>query len=233
MNPSLQKKLYHYLLEQGASDVGFSMPPDAETAFPGLPYAVSIVVHLSDFIVDEIDGAPTHTYFNHYRSVNTLLDQLLLKTGLFLQKEGYRYCTVAASQSNNKDGWNYQGRYSHKKAATLAGLGTVGKSSLFLHKQWGPRVRLATLFTDCPFTVPESILPSPCQNCHLCVDACPSGAISGKTWSPERTREEMFVPEKCSNYMKRAFQHIGRGAVCGICIRVCPMAKGLPVHKTE
>lgn len=84
MNPSLQKKLYHYLLEQGASDVGFSMPPDAETAFPGLPYAVSIVVHLSDFIVDEIDGAPTHTYFNHYRSVNTLLDQLLLKTGLFL-----------------------------------------------------------------------------------------------------------------------------------------------------
>jgi len=76
--------------------------------------------------------------------------------------------------------------------------------------------------------VPETILPSPCQNCHLCVDACPAGAISGKTWTPNRTREEMFAPEKCSNYMKRAFQHIGRGAVCGVCIRVCPMAKGLP-----
>ncbi len=137
MNPNLQQRLVAYLKEQGASDVGFSMPPDAEAEFPGLPYAVSIVVRLSDFIIDEIDGAPTHTYFNHYRSVNAFLDQLLLKAGLFLQKEGYRYCTVAASQSINQDGWNYRGRYSHKKAATLAGLGSVGKSSLFLHREWG------------------------------------------------------------------------------------------------
>lgn len=224
MNPNLQQRLVAYLKEQGASDVGFSMPPDAEAEFPGLPYAVSIVVRLSDFIIDEIDGVPTHTYFNHYRSVNAFLDQLLLKAGLFLQKEGYRYCTVAASQSINQDGWNYRGRYSHKKAATLAGLGSVGKSSLFLHREWGGRVRLATLFTDCPFLVPEKILPSPCGDCHLCVDACPAGAISGKSWNPERSREEMFAPDKCSNYMKRAFQHIGRGAVCGVCIRVCPQA---------
>ena len=224
MNPNLQQRLVAYLKEQGASDVGFSMPPDAEAEFPGLPYAVSIVVRLSDFIIDGIDGAPTHTYFNHYRSVNAFLDQLLLKAGLFLQKEGYRYCTVAASQSINQDGWNYRGRYSHKKAATLAGLGSVGKSSLFLHREWGGRVRLATLFTDCPFLVPERLLPSPCGDCHLCVDACPAGAISGKSWNPERSREEMFAPDKCSNYMKRAFQHIGRGAVCGVCIRVCPQA---------
>ena len=225
MNLSLQTDLHKYLLQQGASDVGFSIPPDAETAFPGLPYAVSIVVRLSDFIIDEIDGAPTHTYFNHYRSVNAFLDQLLLKAGLFLQKEGYRYCTVAASQSINKDGWNYQGRYSHKKAATLAGLGTVGKSSLFLHREWGPRVRLATLFTDCPFTVPETILPSPCQNCHLCVEACPAGAITGRSWEPGLPRELLFDPAKCSNHMKRAYQHIGRGAVCGICMQVCPQGR--------
>ena len=61
MNSNLQQRLTAYLLEQGASDVGFSMPPDAEASFPGLPYAMSIVVHLSDFIIDEIDAAPTHT----------------------------------------------------------------------------------------------------------------------------------------------------------------------------
>jgi hypothetical protein len=36
------------------------------------------------------------------------------------------------------------------------------------------------------------------------------------------TREEMFDAEKCSQYMKKHFQHIGRGAVCGICMEVCP-----------
>ena len=225
MNLSLQTDLHKYLLEQGASDVGFSMPPDAETAFPGLPYAVSIVVRLSDFIIDEIDGAPTHTYFNHYRSVNAFLDQLLLKAGLFLQKEGYRYCTVAASQSINQGGWNYQGRYSHKKAAVLAGLGTVGKSSLFLHRQWGPRVRLGTLFTDCPFTAPETLPASLCGECRRCVQACPAGAITGRAWEPGLPRELLFDPAKCSNHMKRAYQHIGRGAVCGICMQVCPQGR--------
>ena len=38
-------------------------------------------------------------------------------------------------------------------------------------------------------------------------------------------REEMFDAQKCSEYMKRKFQHIGRGAVCGICMEVCPHKK--------
>ena len=39
MNDTIQERLQAYLLEQGASDVGFSMPPDAGEEFPGLPYA--------------------------------------------------------------------------------------------------------------------------------------------------------------------------------------------------
>ena len=216
----IQQDLKDYLLEQGASDVGFCCPPDGD--FGDCINAVSVVVHLSDAIVDEIGAEPTHTYFNHYRSVNAFIDALLLKTGLFLQKNGYRYITVAASQSINKNGWNYTGRYSHKKAAVLSGLGTIGKSSMFLHKDYGTRVRLGTVFTDAPFDVNDVQPVSLCKNCDLCVKACPSGAISGKEWAPGVMREEMFDAEKCSEYMKKHFQHIGRGAVCGICMEVCP-----------
>lgn len=216
----IQQDLKDYLLEQGASDVGFCCPPDGD--FGECKNAVSVVVHLSDAIVDEIGAEPTHTYFNHYRSVNAFIDALLLKTGLFLQKRGYRYITVAASQSINKNGWNYTGRYSHKKAAVLSGLGTIGKSSMFLHKDYGTRVRLGTVFTDAPFDVNDVQPVSLCKNCDLCVKACPSGAISGKEWAPGVMREEMFDAEKCSEYMKKHFQHIGRGAVCGICMEVCP-----------
>jgi epoxyqueuosine reductase QueG len=69
-----------------------------------------------------------------------------------------------------------------------------------------------------------------CDGCDICVSACPAGAISGREFSPGTQREEMFDPEKCSEYMKKQFQKIGRGAVCGICMRVCPLNK-LPERK--
>ncbi len=220
----IQDELKEYLLSEGATDVGFCRIDDGD--FGECRYGISIVVHLSDAIVDEIGAEPTHTYFNHYRSVNAFIDSLLLKTGIFLEKNGYKYITVAASQSINKDGWNYMGRYSHKKVAALSGLGTIGKSSMFLHKQYGANVRLGSVFTDCQFDISDIKPVSLCRNCNLCVNACPSGAISGNEWTVEVDRDDMFDPEKCSTYMKQKFKHIGRGAVCGICMKVCPYGKG-------
>ncbi len=219
----IQDELKEYLIAQGASDVGFCRIDDGD--FGNCCYGISIIVHLSDAIVDEIGAEPTHTYFNHYRSVNAFIDSLLLKAGLFLDKKGYRYITVAASQSINKDGWNYMGRYSHKKVAALSGLGTIGKSSMFLHKKYGANVRLGSVFTDCEFDVSDVTPVSLCKDCNLCVEACPSGAISGNEWAVDKDRVDMFDPEKCSNYMKEKFKHIGRGAVCGICMKVCPYGK--------
>lgn len=220
---SIQDEIKEYLISQGASDVGFCRITDGD--FGECNYGISIVVRLSETIVDEIDGEPTHTYFNHYRSVNTFIDSLLLKAGLFLQNRGYKYITVAASQSINKDGWNFKGRYSHKKVATLSGLGTIGKSSMFLHKDYGAKVRLGSIFTNCEFDVSGTVPLDLCSGCDLCVKACPSGAITGNMWYEGCDREYMFDPEKCSTYMKNHFKHIGRGAVCGICMKVCPYSK--------
>lgn len=211
------------LYDNGVSDVGFSRLPDGP--FGEGSYALSIVVRLSDAVVEEIDSEPTHTYFHHYRTVNTFIDNVCLKAGLMLQRAGYRYIPVGASQSINKDGWNYKGRYSHKKAASLAGLGGIGKNSLFLHKEYGANVRLGTVVTDCPFEITAAEYKSPCVECDACVNACPSGAIKGTLWQPGTEREEVFDPEKCSEYMKKAFKHIGRGAVCGVCMSVCPACK--------
>lgn len=218
-------ELKEYLLEQGASDVGYFICEGTP-----MKYGISVVLRLSREIVSEIEEAPTHTYFNHYRQVNAYIDRLLLQAGLFLQKKGYGYITVAASQSINKDGWNYEGRFSHKTGACLAGLGGIGRNSLFLHNEYGSLVRLGTVFTDCPLETGNGESTSPCGSCRICVDACPAGAISGTDYYCGIPREELFDPEKCSEYMKHQFQKIGRGAVCGICMRVCPKNK-LPGRK--
>lgn len=216
----IQDELRKLFEDNGVADVGFASVSDGP--FGENSYAVSIVVKLSDAIIDEISDEPTHTYFHHYRTVNAFIDRVLLQAGFLLEKNGFRYIPVGASQSINKDGWNYCGRYSHKKVASLAGLGGIGKNSLFLHNKYGARVRLGTLFTDCPFEVQAKEYSSPCIGCNLCVENCPSGAINGNLWQEGMEREEVFDPEKCSEYMKKNFKHIGRGAVCGICMKVCP-----------
>lgn len=222
-NMNFQKELEQFVLENGACDVGFCEIDDGD--FGKCRWAISVVVRLSDAIIDEITDEPTHTYFNHYRTVNAFIDRLLLQIGFKLQAKGYEYIPVASSQSINKDGWDYSGRYSHKKAAVLSGLGSVGKNSLFLHHEYGARVRLGTIFTDCEFeSVKTPEIEPLCSECNLCVRHCPAGAISGKAWTSETKREEIFDPEKCSEHMKNAYQKIGRGAVCGICIKVCPAA---------
>lgn len=217
----LEKELKDFLLSKGVSDVGFAKIDNADTG--DLKYAVSIVVKLSDAIIDEIEGAPTPTYFNHYRTVNAFIDRTLLEAGLFLQEKGYKYITVAASQS--MPGTPYNGRYSHKEAAHKAGLGNIGKNSLFLHKKYGPRVRLGTIFTDCELQGDGIYSENPCLNCDKCVKACPSGAILGKAYYDGVKREEVFSAAVCSEYMKKQYQKIGRGAVCGICMRVCPVGQ--------
>ncbi len=220
----LEKIIRDMLLQEGAADVGFAKVSDGP--FGENSYAISIVIRLSDAVVDEIDGEPTHTYFHHYRTVNAFIDRLVLRTGIILQNNGYKYIPIGASQSININGWNYNGRYSHKKVASLAHLGGIGKNSLFLHKDYGARVRLGTLFTNCEFETKQEEYHSPCTECDRCVKACPSGAIKGTLWQPGTERSQVFDPEKCSEYMKKNFKHIGRGAVCGICMRVCPAGKG-------
>ena len=214
----MQNKITEFLKSHGAAQVGFCRAEDNPFS---LPYAISYTIPLSDAIIDGIDSAPTHTYFHHYRSVNALIDHLSLRCGLMLAQNGYRYAPIPASQSVN----GMQGIYSHKMAAVSSGLGTIGKSSLFLSSENGPRVRLGTILTDCEFEVCENSVISKCGDCTLCRDNCPAMAIRGKEWTPDCSRDDIIDAKACSDYMKKAFQHIGRGSVCGICMRVCPYGK--------
>ena len=219
----LQNQIEGFALAQGAClcgecDLGYS-PIQGQ---PEMHYAFSIAVKLSDSVLTTIDNAPTQAYFQHYRAANALLDQIAFRMANEIERLGYNAFPVAASQSLGGDS-RYAGVLPHKTAAVLSGLGFVGKSGLFLTEKFGSKVRLATVVTDMPLSSSRKVIENGCGECTACKRACPAGAIFGEL--PKTNGERNYDPDKCSRYMKEKFQNIGRGSVCGVCIKVCPKNK--------
>ncbi len=223
MNIPTQKQLTEQALALGADFVGYcKLPAPPVKSLPALTFAVSFGVKLSDAVLKTVENAPSFAYFQHYRTANALLDNIGFRLARELERLGYSALPVAASQSQGKNS-PYYGVTSHKTAAVLAGLGFVGKSGLFLSKDYGSKVRLATVLTDMPLESELPVIENGCGDCTVCKNACPAGAIFGEL--PLTCGERNFDPEKCSRYMKEHFQDIGRGSVCGVCIKVCPKNK--------
>ncbi len=217
---TIQQSIENFALEQGAClcgecDLGYAPIADR----PELHYAFSIAVKLSDAVLSTIENGPSYMYFQHYRTANALLDQIAFRIANEIERHGYAAFPIAASQSLGKNN-PYQGVLPHKTAAVLSGLGFVGKSGLFLTEIYGSKVRLATVITDMPLTSTRKIIENGCGECQKCMLACPASAIFGEL--PSANGERNYDPEKCSKYMKEHFQDVGRGSVCGVCIKVCP-----------
>ncbi|HEY3419027.1 MAG TPA: hypothetical protein VGK23_00550 [Methanomassiliicoccales archaeon] len=69
------------------------------------------------------------------------------------------------------------GQISHKAVAYQAGLGWIGKSSLLITPEFGPRVRLCTVLTDVRLDQGAKPLNNHCGECTRCIDVCPIKAI--------------------------------------------------------
>ena len=217
-----EDKLTELLTSGGASLVGFSNIGESPIENqPELVYAITLVYKLSDAVLKTIETRPSMSYFQHYRAVNAKLDSLCLDAIRFIESKGYNAFPIAASQSTNDDKSAYRGIFPHKTAACLSGIGYIGKNALLYTKEYGSKVRLATVLTDMPLVRQRDIIKGGCGDCDICKKACPAGAISGLNFEVGMQREDFFSAEKCSNNMKN-YKDIGRGAVCGLCIKACP-----------
>ena len=226
MERNLNEIITKTALDMGAGRVGFAdltrLPAPERLGFAK---AVSVMIPLSRGILSQMTDAPTITYFSHYRAVNRLLDQITLRLLLLIEARGYKAFAVPASQSLPGMADPYRGVFQHKTAAVLSGEGWIGKSALFVHPDYGPAVRLGTVLTDAPLDTPEVSPVSRCGDCDACKNACPAMAIEGVLWEPGMARNQLYDAHSCSDHMKTAYQHIGRGSVCGLCIISCPYFK--------
>lgn len=111
--------------------------------------------------------------------------------------------------------------------AVQAGLGEVGRHSLLITREYGPRLRLGKIFTDMPLVIDEPIrfgVKEFCDICQRCSAACPPRAIPHR--APSRKAHSVSnlkgvlkwttIAEKCFSFW------VGQNSDCSICIRVCP-----------
>ncbi|MFC1895710.1 4Fe-4S double cluster binding domain-containing protein [Thermodesulfobacteriota bacterium] len=202
--------------------------------FQKYPRAVSLGCRLAGEVVDAIEDhgnrALVMNYIHHiYSVVNQRLDQAALSVAGLLMQRGYLAFPVPASQVLSYE--TYTGLAPHKTAAHLSGLGWIGRSALLITREYGPRVRFATVCTDAPLSAGTPV-KNRCGSCRLCVDACPAGAITGETFSEEMPRDHIYDAKICNAYMKeRRLSLLGKhvfGGNCGLCVQSCHFGKPKP-----
>ncbi len=222
-----RKEVSNLLVSLGVSKHGYGdLKGLVPVQYENLTTGISIAIRLSDMVMNEIsDEAPTHTYFHHYRTVNAFIDHCTLRVVMLLQSLGYHAVAVPASQSINVAGYDYSGVFQHRTAATHAGLGWIGKNACLITEEFGPRIRLGTILTNMPVEFDEAITESKCGDCDICIRKCPPIALVGNLWTGENPRDELVHAKVCSTHMSTHYKHIGRGVVCGICVKSCPKGK--------
>jgi epoxyqueuosine reductase len=192
---------------------------------PALPRALAILMRIDPAVLRGMRHGPTEDYLGEYLRLNAALDAATAALAATLRERGRQAVAVPATMPDAavSPSGNGDAPFAHKTAATAAGLGWIGKTALFVSPEFGPAVRLATVFTDLELPVGEPITDGRCGACRACVDACPAGCGRDVAWKAGMPRDQLFDASACRHQMAQ-FTAV-EPQICGICIAACPLAR--------
>jgi epoxyqueuosine reductase len=206
----MKRELQHELLDLGAKVVGVA----------GLQGHMSgELAHLNVAVSIGVDRRLNEDTLN-------LLMKLQKRAVRLLKSRGYRTLAIPPD-SDRRQGTFISKLYSlfnHKMAATSAGLGWIGKNGLLISADYGPRLSLVTVLTDAPLEPDVPMERCLCGECTLCVQYCPSQAITGAEWSRSSPFVELVILNACKRH--KAIKRATNGKPnCGLCINICPYGR--------
>jgi epoxyqueuosine reductase QueG len=138
------------------------------------------------------------------------------------------------------------GPFSHRHAATRAGLGEFGFNNIVLTTEFGPRQRFNSIITDAEL-VPDPLVTEPIclrDKCELCLKACIMQCITMRddpdvvdyrsVREDDHSRIFIDTPAKTDPTLCRR-RRVGKphSPIRGDCVRVCPipvLPKRLPTR---
>lgn len=211
------------LSEKGASMTGFAdLSGVAEENRMGFKYGISIATALNPEIVLGIQNGPTKEYYNEYKRLNALLDDLAQYAANLLEEAGFEaFPQIRSNVVEDETTWRTP--LPHKTVATLAGIGWIGKSAMLVTKPFGSAVRITSVLTNAPLETGEPIRASQCGSCSICKEVCPGNAVTGMNWTAERDRDTFYDPFACRKTARERTAKIGlQVTLCGLCMYSCP-----------
>ncbi len=218
-----QKILTNALKTKGASLVGYADISILNTYLSDkYPTAISLCVKYDDSFVDLWKLKNEENYHDSLTKLNPTMNEIIDTCTDQLKQWGYGYKAIPiAIPIKNEKQLNEINCFSHKFAATRAGLGWIGKSSLLITPEFGPKVKLCTVLTNGKFETGNPVETSKCNSCNLCFKACPFNAIKSHDWHIGIERDKLFDAHICNNKRLNAIHVIGRKSACGNCIQAC------------
>jgi len=200
--------------------------------YRGCNYGIVIGKKLNDKIIDSISAGPNLDYYNLYNETNKNLSELQNKISKNLRSSNVTNIVIEPTSTDEQLDDEYyktlKADFSHKMAATRAGIGWIGKTDLLISEKFGPRLRLATILVDYPPGLSSSpVNESKCGDCKLCVERCPAQAANGISWNINIDRNDFYDPFKCREKCREiSWKNMKkRVSLCGICVSICPAGK--------
>ncbi len=213
-----------YGINAGADVVGIAAASDFSAAPEGfkpadvLPECCSVIVLGTTFsrsVLNSIDQ-----YSASRNAMLTTMTDTAKATAKRIKADGYKTKVISAAGGKWVDGDGRKEQFgciSLKHAAELAGLGVIGKNYLLTNPEYGNLLWFSAVLTDAELMPDEKVqFTTMCDNCNICVEACPAGALDDLT---------SFGKKGCSSHYK-----IENGKFrikCFLCRTVCPHAFGI------
>ncbi len=146
-----------------------------------LPQAASVIVGGIRIIPSAIQSSRENVRIAQYSTMCLYkeLDRISYSLSRFLDDEGYLSAAVPAYLPiDMHHNLGMVGDISLRHAAVEAGLGTFGLNGLVLTPEYGPKIRFMAILTDAPLIADSKREEKLCDDCGVCIDRCPVGAIS-------------------------------------------------------
>jgi epoxyqueuosine reductase len=215
ITPEGLREFEEYAKSLGVDKIGYTkLTPELILENQELLYD-NVIVIIKEMDKNLIDIAPhkktmgmiMKTYFQMGKQVNKLSN--------FLRKRGF---SVHAGPA-------LAGLSIYPVLAQRANLGAIGKHGLLITPEFGPRQRIAVIYTNItnlPFAQSNSYewISEFCKNCVRCIQACPTKAIYDTPIQKAHGRLTHTDVEQCA----KGFLHYG----CSICIKECTFNKNSP-----
>jgi epoxyqueuosine reductase QueG len=234
----LKDHIMRFARAQGADIIGFApverwvkageVPPDFYPQSLWPPARTVIVLGL-EMPLPIVETTPSILHMELYRTANRKLDLLAYEMTRHLNRLGH------ASFFFPRDGFSSMkalreknlAAFSHVLAAKYAGLGTIGASHCLLTPEFGPRVRLVSVFTAARIPADPVQDEELCIKCGACAACCPKHAIT--------MREDKVVGDYDAKACLEMAEELTcrRCYPCGICTKVCPIGKDRLLYKEK